>query len=75
VEHTFSKECGVDHYHAIVVKSQLTRHIPELMPAIVDELLSVFADSFGNVGNGNPDPQLSRWEDFNCYRLDSRCRL
>lgn len=55
LQHTFNKEIAVDHYHAWVTKVQLTRHIPELMPAIVDELLASFGDIFKDIGAGiNP---------------------
>ena len=40
-----------DHYHAMVVKAQLTRHIPQLMPDIVDETQAAFKDLF-NIGDG-----------------------
>ena len=49
----FNNESAVDHYHAVVIKMQLTRHIPELMPSIVDELFVAFADSFQDIGGGN----------------------
>jgi hypothetical protein len=53
LSYTFNKEIAVDHYHAVVTKVQLTRHIPELMPVIVDELLASFGDIFKDVGTGS----------------------
>ena len=58
VKYTFSEEVAVDHYHAIVTKMQLSRHIPELMPVIVDELHAAFADSFKDVGTGTNLPSF-----------------
>jgi hypothetical protein len=36
--YTFQESIAVDQYHAHVTRVELTRHIPELMPAIVEEL-------------------------------------
>jgi hypothetical protein len=35
---------AVDHYHALVVKAQLSRHIPAMMDDIVDEVGAAFED-------------------------------
>jgi len=58
MRYAFGKEAAVDHYHAIVVKMQLSRHIPELMPVIVDELHAACADSFKDVGTGTNLPSF-----------------
>lgn len=44
LEYTISKSVAENQWHALVVKSELSRHIPELMPAIVDELDSAMSD-------------------------------
>lgn len=53
IKYTLNKEMEYDHYHAVVTKMQLSRHIPELMPAIVDELVASFTDSFNDIGSGS----------------------
>jgi hypothetical protein len=42
--YTFNSHMAVDHYHALVVKAQLSRHIPALMDDIVDEVGAAFED-------------------------------
>jgi hypothetical protein len=44
LEYTFKKNIAVNQYHAIVVKTELTRHIPEKMEDIVDELGAAMED-------------------------------
>jgi hypothetical protein len=44
LEHTFQKNIAVNHYHTIVVKAELTRHISEKMSDIVDELGAAMED-------------------------------
>ena len=56
MRYTFGKDSAANHYHATVVKMQLSRHIPELMPVIVDELQAACADSFKDVGTGTNLP-------------------
>lgn len=38
LRHTFHANMTVDHYHAAVTRRELSRHIPAMMPAIVEEL-------------------------------------
>ena len=52
LRYTFSSQVEEDNYHTMVVKKDLNRHIPKLMPTIVDELLEAFGDAFRNVGTG-----------------------
>lgn len=61
--YTFGPSMESNHYHAFVTRMHLTRHIPELMPAIVDELFAAFRDSeYEKIGSG-----------IHCYFLvDSR---
>jgi hypothetical protein len=54
LRYTFNKEMVTDHYHAVVTKAQLSRHLPELMPTIMDELEAAFNDEFA-VGDGRGD--------------------
>lgn len=42
--YTFNSHMAVDHYHALVVKAQLSRHIPAMMDDIVDEVGAAFED-------------------------------
>ena len=51
LRYSFMKEMATDRYHTIVVKNHLSRHIPELMPVIVDELTAAFNDEL-DVGDG-----------------------
>ena len=51
LKYTFNNEMARDHCHSIVTRAQLSRHLPELMPAIVDELTSAFDDEFV-IGDG-----------------------
>jgi hypothetical protein len=53
IRHTFAENVHRDHYHAVVVRMQLSRHIPRLMGDIVDEL-GVAMDEAIHVGEGNP---------------------
>jgi hypothetical protein len=62
LSHIFSRETAIGHYHAItmVTKTQLSRHIPEMMPAILDELRASFEDTFKDIGSGHLTPFLAR---------------
>jgi len=42
--YTFQRSVGEDDYHTTVVRTELSRHIPELMPEIVDELEAAITD-------------------------------
>jgi hypothetical protein len=42
--YTFQRSVGEDDYHTTVVRTELSRRIPELMPEIVDELEAAIAD-------------------------------
>lgn len=44
IAYTFQKSVGEDDYHTAVVRTELSRRIPELMPEIVDELEGAIAD-------------------------------
>lgn len=44
LKHTFHENMASDHYHSIVTRKQLSRHIPKLMPGIVDKLAAAFDD-------------------------------
>lgn len=43
-QYTFQKSVAYNQYHALVVKAELTRHIPQLMPDIVEELEEAISD-------------------------------
>jgi hypothetical protein len=51
LRYTFQESIAVNHYHVIVTRTELSRHIPELMPDIVDELGAAFEDEI-SVTNG-----------------------
>ena len=42
--YTFQRSVAEDDYHTTVVRTELSRRIPELMPEIVDELEAAIAD-------------------------------
>ena len=44
LEWTVSKSVAENQWHAVIVKNELSRHIPEMMPAIVDELDEAMKD-------------------------------
>jgi len=44
IPYTFQNSVAYNQYHALVVKAELTRHLPELMPDIVDELEAAISD-------------------------------
>lgn len=51
VRYIFNWDIATDFYHATVGRAQLSRHLPELMPMIVDELEASFNDEM-TVGDG-----------------------
>jgi hypothetical protein len=51
LKYTFHDRMAVDHYHAVVTRMQLSRHIPQMMPDIVDELSRALEDEVA-VGDG-----------------------
>ena len=54
IEYIFGKEAALNQYHATVLKSQLTHLLPELIPAMVEELFIGFSEDFKDVGYGSP---------------------
>lgn len=52
LRYTFNKGVETNHYHVGVTRAQLTRHLPKLMPTIIDELESGFNDVLGHIGSG-----------------------
>lgn len=44
IPYTFQNSIAYNQYHALIVKSELTRHLAELMPDIVDELEAAISD-------------------------------
>jgi hypothetical protein len=44
VRHTFQESIAVNQYHALIVKNELTRNIPTLMPDVTDELETALND-------------------------------
>lgn len=45
LRYLFNESIAVNQYHAIVTRAQLTRHIPEIMPSIEDELMAVLNET------------------------------
>lgn len=38
LRYTFTPNVATDHYHVPMIRNELTRHLPVLMPEIIDEL-------------------------------------
>ena len=75
MKYTFSPSVERNHYHAVVTRIHLTRHIPELMPVIVDELFAAFYDSeFEKVGGGNVPHGIvnTEWTPICAYEKSAR---
>src|SRR5438045_2661172 len=52
MRYIFNWDIATDFYHAAVGRAQLSRHLLQLMPAIVDELEAAFNDELMTVGDG-----------------------
>ena len=44
LRYTFQESIAMNQYHALIVKTELTRNIPALMPDVVDELGTAMED-------------------------------
>lgn len=49
--YTFNESIAANSYHSKIVREQLTRRIPDLIPAICDEFVAAFDDEL-TVGEG-----------------------
>ena len=67
LRYTFSENIANNHYHVLVTRNELTRHIPKLMPDIVHELEAAIEDEIV-VDNGMPASD-------NLCRLDPNLRV
>lgn len=70
LQYTFGKNVAINDYHVSTARMQLSRHISELMPDIVDELEAALNDEIV-VMDGKFNPSLIRAEN----RMDPDCLL
>jgi hypothetical protein len=59
LRHTFSEGIATNHYHVPVTRNELARHLPALMPDIVDELGVAMEDEIPRNDGLPPFPSLS----------------